>query len=70
MSDTKKTIDKQLYEDFFNSLNRNSPASMVESTFYSYYGYVRNMEALGKGYDEGLYNQASIAFEKWKKYSK
>ena len=69
-SDKGKSIDKEFHDDFFNSLKRKAPTSQIESKFYAYSGYVRNMEALGRGYDTQLYNQAFSAFERWKKHSK
>ena len=49
-----------------SALRRNDPSDQIEASFYSYHGYVRNMCALGKGFDDQLYNHAEKEFYSWK----
>ena len=66
MSQDGNSIDKKFYDEFMSALRRNDPSDQIEASFYSYHGYVRNMCALGKGFDDQLYNHAEKEFYSWK----
>jgi len=58
--------DIKFYKEFMSALRRNDPSDQIKTNFYHYHGYVRNMSALGKGFDEKLYREAEKEFYSWK----
>lgn len=61
-----KDMEKKLAEEFFSSLKRNSGRDEIKDNYNSYYGYVRNVNALGKGYDAELFEKVSKVYTSWK----